>query len=135
LLHKHVMFDTAYLIDNKPKNTDFVQRTVKKLGINDIIIPVTQDCNTTDYKGKDILVINTSTNDMQNDGWLDNIPAGSVVAIQGRDSQPSNPDNTEQTLEAFDKEYTLTETLLLDSMQLTGIEEDTYLRFMKIGIK
>ena len=135
MLHKHIMFDTAYLIDKKPKNTEFVQRTVKKLGINDVIIPVTQNANTTEYKGQDILVINTSTNDMQNAGWLDRIPAGSVVAIQGRDNQPSNPNNTEQTLEAFDKEHTLTETLLLDSIQLTGVEGDTYLRFMKIGIK
>ena len=135
LLHKHIMFDTAYLIDKKPKNTEFVQRTVKKLGINDVIIPVTQDSNTTDYKGTDILVINTSTNDMQNAGWLDNIPNGSVVAIQGRDNQPTNPDNTEQTIEAFDREYPLRETLLLDSINLTGVEGDTYLRFMKIGIK
>ena len=135
LLHKHIMFDTAYLIDNKPKNTEFVQGTVKKLGINDVIIPVTQDCNQTDYKGQDILVINTSTNDMQNAGWLDNIPKGSLVALQGRDNQPSNPDNTEQTLESFDKEHPLSETLLLDSIKLTGVEGDTYKRFMKIGIK
>ena len=135
LLYKHIMFDTAYLIDNEPKNTDFVQRTVKKLGINDVIIPVTQDANTTDYKGQDILVINTSTNDMQNRGWLDRIPLDSVVAVQGRDNQPSNPDNTEQTLEAFDKEHPLSETLLLDSINLTGVEGDTYKRFMKIGVK
>jgi hypothetical protein len=135
LLHKHIMFDTAYLIDKKPKNTEFVQKAVKKLGINDVIIPVTQDANTTDYKGQDILVINTSTNDMQNAGWLDRTPKGSIVAIQGRDNQPSNPDNTEQTLEAFDKEHPLSETLLLDSINLTGVEGDTYKRFMKIGIK
>jgi len=135
LLHKHIMFDTAYLIDKKPKNTEFVQKTVKKLGINDVIIPVTQDCNQTDYKGQDILVINTSTNDMKNRGWLDNIPQGSVVALQGRDRQPTNPDNTEQTLEAFDKEHPLSQTLLLDSIKLTGVEGDAYKRFMKIGIK
>ena len=135
LLHKHIMFDTAYLIDKKPKNTEFVQKTVKKLGINDIIIPVTQDCNQTDYKGRDILVINTSTNDMQNAGWLDRIPKGSVVAVQGRDNQPNNLDNTEQTLESFDREHPLSQTLLLDSIKLQGVEGDSYLRFMKIGIK
>ena len=135
LLYKHIMFDTAYLVDKKPKNTEFVQRTVKKLGINDVIIPVTQDCNQTDYKGNNILVINTSTNDMKNAGWLDRIPAGSVVALQGRDNQPTNPDNTGQTLEAFDQEHPLNQTLLLDSIKLTGVDGNPYERFMKIGIK
>lgn len=135
LIYKQIKFNTAYLIDKKPKNTEFVQKTVKKLGINDVIIPVTQDCNQTDYKGQDILVINTSTNDMQNRGWLDRIPAGSIVALQGRDNQPTNPDNTEQTLEAFDKEHPLSETLLLDSIILTGVDGKSYKRFMKIGVK
>ena len=43
LLHKHVMFDTAYLIDIDPENTEWVQQMTKKLNINDSVIAVTQD--------------------------------------------------------------------------------------------
>ena len=59
LLDKKIKFRTAYLIDIDPKNTDWVQGMAKRLGINDRVIAVTQDCNTTDFKGDNILVINT----------------------------------------------------------------------------
>ena len=134
LLDKHLSFDTAYLIDIDPKNTDYVQRLVKKQGINDRIIPVTQDCNQTDYKGSRILVINTSCNDIENTGWFDNIPQGATVALEGRDNQPNNPTNTTQTLDSFHAEYALEETYVLDKIRLKGYD-DSYNRFLKIGTK
>ena len=134
LLDKHLSFDTAYLIDIDPKNTEYVQRLVKKQGINDRIIPVTQDCNQTDYKGDRILVINTSCNDIENTGWFDNIPRGATVALEGRDNQPNNPTNTTQTLDSFHAEYALEETYVLDKIRLKGYD-DSYNRFLKIGTK
>ena len=134
LLDKHIKFRTAYLIDIDPKNTEWVQQMVKKLGINDHIIPVTQDCNTTDYKGRRILVINTSCNDIENAGWFDHIPAGSVVALEGRDNQPDNPTNVTQDLDSFHAEYPLEETYVLDQLLLKGYD-DSYNRFLKIGTK
>ena len=134
LLDKHLSFDTAYLIDIDPKNTEYVQRLVKKLGINDRIIPVTQDCNQTDYKGSRILVINTSCNDIENIGWFDHIPDGAVVALEGRDNQPDNPTNVTQDLNSFHSEYPLGKTHVLSKIKLKGYD-DNYNRFLKIGIK
>jgi hypothetical protein len=134
LLDKHIKFNTAYLVDIAPKNTEWVQQMVKRLGINDRIIPVTQDCNTTDYKGRRILVINTSCNDVANEGWFDHIPAGTVVALEGRDNQPDNPTNVTQDLDKFHAEYPLEETYVLDQILLKGYD-DSYNRFLKIGTK
>lgn len=135
LLYKNIEFDTAYLVDIDPKNTDWTQRFVYRLGINNKIIPVTQDCCQTQFRGDRILVINTSTNDISSTEWLDNVPPGSVVAVQGRDGQPDNPDNLHQTLESFDSAYPLAEELVLDSIKLKGADGQAYNRFMKIGIR
>ena len=134
LLDKHIKFDTAYLIDIDPKNTEWVQKLVKKQGFSNRIIPITQDCNTTDFKGDRILVINTSCNDIENLGWFDNVPQGAVVALEGRDNQPDNVTNTTQDLNTFHAEYALKETYVLDKIQLKGYD-DSYNRFLKIGVK
>ena len=135
LLYKQLDFDTAYLVDIDPKNTEWTQRFNHQLGIEDKIIAVTQDCCQTQFVGNNILVINTSTNDIPRTKWLDNVPPGSVVAIQGRDGQPNNPDNLAQDLKTFNQRYPLSQTLALDSIKLQGVEGDSYNRFMKIGIK
>ncbi len=135
LLYKNIKFDTAYLVDIKPKNTEWTQQLNRRLGIEDKIVAVTQDCCTTEFRGDRVLVINTSTNDISNTQWLDNVPPGSVVAIQGRDGQPDNPDNLHQTLESFDSAYPLAETMVLDTVELKGADGLAYKRFMKIGIR
>jgi hypothetical protein len=135
LLYKKIKFDTAYLIDIDPKNTEWTQRFNRQLGIEDKIVAVTQDCLDTQFVGDRILVINTSTNDIRFNQWLDNVPKGSVVAIQGRDGQPDNPDNLHQTLDSFNRAYPLAEELVLDTIQLEGADGQTYKRFMKIGLR
>jgi hypothetical protein len=135
LLYKKIKFNTAYLIDIDPKNTEWTQRFNRQLGIENKIVAVTQDCLDTQFVGDRILVINTSTNDIRFNQWLDNVPKGSVVAVQGRDGQPDNPDNLHQTLDSFDRAYPLTEELVLDTIQLEGADEQTYKRFMKIGLR
>ena len=135
LLYKKLKFDTAYLIDIDPKNTEWAQRLNRQLGIEDIIIAVTQDCCQTEFRGDHILVVNTSTNDIPKTEWLANVPAGSVVAIQGRDGQPNNTDNLAQDIETFDQRYPLATTLVLDTIELVGVDNNSYNRFMKIGIR
>lgn len=135
LLYKKLKFDAAYLIDIDPKNTEWTQRFNRQLGIEDSIIAVTQDCLDTQFRGNRILVINTSTNDIRFNQWLDNVPPGSVVAVQGRDSQPNNTDNLAQDLKTFDQRYPLATTLVLDSIELQGADGKSYNRFMKIGLR
>ena len=63
-------------------------------------------------------------NDIDGDDWLDNIPQGTLVAMQGRHG----------TLEDFDKQYPLRKTYFLDEVELEDPETE-YERFMKIGVK
>ena len=85
-----------------------------------------KDVNTLDYRQlkQPGLVINTSTNDIDGDDWLKNIPKGTLVAMQGRHG----------TLEEFDKKYPLRKTYFLDEVELEDPETE-YERFMKIGVK
>lgn len=135
LLDKKIKFDTAYLIDIDPKNTEWTQQLNKQLGIEDRVIAVTQDCCQTEFQGDRILVINTSTNDIPKTEWLDHVPSSSVVAIQGRDGQPDNLDNLAQDFQTFNQRYPLDTTLALDTIKLQGADGNPYNRFMKIGIR
>ena len=90
------------------------------------------DANQVDYKGDQILVINTSTNDIEGRDWLNNIPRGSIVVLQGRDHQELS--NGIETIDSFDRAYPLSETLYLGSIVVEDHEGYNYLRFMKIGV-
>ena len=133
LLHKRIEFDRAYNIDWDFEKTRYVDHLLKRLKLRDRISAIQMDANDIDYKGEPILVINTSTNDMEGLDWLNNIPRGSVVALQGRDHQGDS--NGVETLDRFDRVYKLRETLYLGSIVVEDYEGYPYLRFMKIGIK
>tara|TARA_B110000858_G_scaffold25806_1_gene26723 strand:- start:40 stop:1137 length:1098 start_codon:yes stop_codon:yes gene_type:complete len=118
---------------NKLINVDIDENTLTtgaklldKLGISDKVKHMHKDANTLDYRQLKSpgLVINTSTNDIDGDDWLKNIPEGTLVAMQGRHG----------TLEEFDKKYPLSKTYFLDEVELEDPETE-YERFMKIGIK
>ena len=102
------------------------QKLLDKLGISDKVEHMHKDANTLDYRQlkQPGLVINTSTNDIEGDDWLKNIPEGTLVAMQGRNG----------TLEEFDKQYPLDKTYFLDEVELKDPETE-YERFMKIGVK
>jgi len=102
------------------------QKLLDKLGISDKVEHMHKDANTLDYRQlkQPGLVINTSTNDIDGDDWLKNIPEGTLVAMQGRNG----------TLEEFDKQYPLDKTYFLDEVELKDPETE-YERFMKIGVK
>lgn len=118
---------------NKLINVDIDKKTLTtgkklliKLGIAHKVIHMHKDANTLDYRQlkQPGLVINTSTNDIDGDDWLNNIPKGTLVAMQGRHG----------TLEEFDKQYPLRKTYFLDEVELEDPETE-YERFMKIGVK
>jgi hypothetical protein len=95
--------------------------------------PMLKDANTLDYRqlDKNGLVINTGTHDIKGDGWWTNIPEGTLVVLQSR-NQIEHP--IHNTLEEFDKDFPMSETLYVGETTLTD-PETKYNRFMKIGIK
>ena len=93
-----------------------------------------EDANKLKYPDQQpILVINTSCNEMKNEGWLERIPAGSTVALQARNSVQSVDVET-NTIEEFNNEFPLSDVFYLGKRKLQD-PEVSYQRFMKIGIK
>ena len=90
------------------------------------------DANDLDYRqiDKDSVVINTSLTDMPGRAWYDNIPAGTLVALQARDHDPGNQfHSTNDILEKFPLDV-----LYQDELDLED-PETKYKRFMVIGTK
>ena len=119
-------FDKLINVDIDKDTLSTGEKLLDKLGISDKVEHMNKDVNTLDYRQLKSpgLVINTSTNDIDGDDWLDNIPQGTLVAMQGRHG----------TLEDFDKQYPLRKTYFLDEVELEDPETE-YERFMKIGVK
>lgn len=122
LINKHIKFKKIINVDIDKDSLLTGQKLAKKLNIADKIEPMVQDANELDYSQivSPGLIINTSCNDIDNQGWFDNIPSGTLVALQTRDD----------TLD----EYHLSKTLFLGEKKLRD-PETAYIRVMKIGLK
>ena len=107
-------------IDKKVLSTGHELAT--RLKVADKIQPMVKDANKLTYQQvkPPSLVINTSVNDIKNNGWFDNIPKDTLVALQTRD----------EDLDQFN----FTKVLYSGSKQLTD-PETSYVRNMMIGIK
>ena len=135
MLIKQVPFRIMVDVDLNPKYLATSKKLMPRLYKQGRLVSLAADANTIDYDvPAPSLVINNSTNNMRNAGWLTNIPRGTWVALQGRSNEPQNRFNTASSLDEFDQEYPLAETLLLSSLPLRD-PDDQYVRWMKIGIK
>ena len=132
LQQKGVEFDQIVLVDI---NKDWMKISKELLEpIANKLDTVVQDANKITYSDQQpILVINTSCNEMPNEGWLDHIPAGSTVALQARNNVQSVDVKTD-TVEEFNNQFPLSDVFYLGQRNLKDPEVD-YKRFMKIGIK
>jgi hypothetical protein len=99
-------------------------KIAKKLGVENLEV-MTKDANTLDYRqlDSDGLVINTSCHDMPNRGWFDNIPSGTVVALQSRTDVDHDLDQYKLSKVLYDGEKTLRDP------------ETTYTSTLVIGVK
>ena len=123
LFEKHnIKFDKIVNVDIDKSVLQIGQELADKLGVANKIQSMVKDANTVDYRQATFpsLVINTSVNDMKNEGWFSNIPKGTLVAIQTRD----------EDLDQFD----FTKILYTGSKELED-PETSYVRNMVIGIK
>ena len=122
LINQHIQFKKIINVDIDRDSLQTGYELAKKLNIADRIEPMVKDANKLDYSQavSPSLVVNTSCNDMSNQGWFDNIPPGTLVALQTRDDDLD--------------EYQLSKTLYQGKRKLKD-PETTYVRVMKIGIK
>jgi len=128
-----IRFNKLIMLDIDPDKLSISQTSIGNLNPYKILT-LERDANDHVYsKTPDQLIINTSCNDMQQNGWLDRIPAGSLVALQARNSVQLVPVVTKDIYE-FDEVFPLAKTLVLKQRTLQD-PTTVYQRFMKIGIK
>jgi hypothetical protein len=127
-----ITFDTIICVDNNQRKITYFDSLVKKKGYSDIV-SVCKDANDIEFQGDNILIINSSTNDILGSKWLENIPAGTVVALQGKNHQERS--NGIETLTDFNNEYPLSKTLFVGELEVKDVEGNPYDRFMKIGYR
>lgn len=117
------------------KNKEFLTTSRKLLDLAsaDNVEYMLADSNKLDYRqlGESGVVINTSLTDMQGRSWFLNIPAGTLVVMQGRDHDPNRSFSSTQDI--VDR-FPLSEVLYHGRMQLRDPETE-YTRYMVIGRK
>jgi hypothetical protein len=84
------------------------------------------------YPNQPVTVINTSCNDMT-DAWLEPVPDGSLVVMQGRNNIPA-PKITTKYADEFYMRFDLKDTVYQGQRMLKD-PETSYSRYMKIGYK
>ena len=128
-------FDRIINVDLDADALASSQAIIEKLGLDDRISNLLADANELDYGdlGDDGLIVNTSCNNIQGSDWFDNIPTGTMVALQGRNNDPGAKVKQQQAAD-LSSTYPLSQILFEGEI---GLEDDdgTYRRFMLIGIR
>lgn len=93
----------------------------------------TEDCNNLIPKDVD-LIINTSTEHFDSMKWFDNIPDGTVVALQGNNMPHDDHHVHSKSLEDFKQRYSLSE-LLYEGEKEFVYPNWSFTRYMIIGQK
>lgn len=131
-LQPRINVDKIILVE---KNQEFLSASKKILNqVDDHNIEyMLADSNKLDYRqlGDSGVVINTSLTDMPGRSWFLNIPAGTIVVMQGRDHDPNR--NFESTQDIMNR-FPVSEVLYHGNMRLRDPETE-YKRYMLIGVK
>jgi hypothetical protein len=131
-LQPRIDVDKIILVE---KNKEFLSTSMQILDRAgaDNIEYMLADSNKLDYRqlGDSGCVINTSLTDMPGRAWFLNIPAGTLVVLQGRDQDPGQEYHS--TKEIVDR-FPLTQVLYHGRMGLRDPETE-YTRYMVIGRK
>jgi hypothetical protein len=98
---------------------------------------VVEDANTTILDGFDV-VINCSSEHMEDTKWFDRIPAGTLVCVQSSNLTDSNDPwlitNPSPTIDSFKEKYPLRDIKFCDTLPIR-YGDWGYDRYMIIGIK
>jgi hypothetical protein len=125
LSKSNIKFDHIVNVDKDAKAVKKGHEIAQKMGIDKKIQTMAKDANTLDYRrlDEDALVINASCHDMANQGWFDNIPKGTMVALQSRTDVDDDL-----------SDYKLSKTLYQGTIDLEDPETE-YTSLLKIGVK
>jgi hypothetical protein len=134
LRRSNVAIDQIINVEKNQKWLRTGQQMQQQLGLKNITA-MHKDANRLDYRqlGDPGLVINTSLNDVRDQGWFEHIPPGTLVILQGRDAIP-NAAHSYSNPRDIVKHYNLEPVFYQGTMDLTDPETD-YTRSMVIGLK
>jgi len=131
-LEGRIQADKIVLVE---KDKKFLSTSKKLLDLASVdnVEYMLADSNKLDYRqlGDLGVVINTSLTDMPGRAWFLNIPADTLVVMQGRDHDPNR--SFESTQDIVDR-FPLSQVLYHGRMQLRDPETE-YTRYMVIGRK
>lgn len=135
LIHLTKLISVDHVI-NVDTNKTFLQTGASLLdfaGVDFEVDHMSKDANKLNYQQltNNSVVINTSLQNMHDDKWFQNIPSGTLVAMQARDH---DPDVQYHSLRDIDRRFPLAQTLYQGELKLQD-PETQYHRFMKIGVK
>jgi SAM-dependent methyltransferase len=125
LARSSIDYEHIVNVDRDAEQVRTGQAIAKKMGVADRIEAMTADVNTLDYRQLDNngLVINTSCHDIENTGWFDHIPKGTMVALQSRTDVDDDL-----------SDYKISKLLYQGSRELED-PETKYTSILEIGIK
>lgn len=131
-LHPAVKTERIINVETDPKFLKQSKRMLDHIGAA-CVDHMQADANDLDYRQLDnnSLVVNTSLTDMPGRAWFDNIPPGTLVALQARDHDPGQQFHS--TRDILDK-FPMQEVLYQGELDLQD-PETNYTRFMVIGRK
>jgi hypothetical protein len=96
---------------------------------------VCHDANTFSYTGEEFnTVINTSVEHIESKQWFDNIPAGTLVALQSNNMQHDDHCHNHRSLAEFQLDFPLTATFY-EGEKTFNYPNWNFTRFMIIGLK
>jgi hypothetical protein len=124
--------DRIINVETNPEFLKTGQQLLDKFGAGNVEYML-KDANQLDYRqiDQDSVVVNTSLTDMKGREWFDNIPPGTLVALQGRDHDPNRNFHSADDIQ---KRFPLSQVLYSGELDLQDPETE-YTRSMTIGIK
>ncbi len=130
--YPQVQVDKIINVEANPKFLKGSRHILDQAGADNVEYML-KDANNLDYRqlGKDGVVVNTSLTDMKGTAWFENIPAGTVVALQARDNDPGEQFRSAEDIQ---QKFPLSQVLYSGSLDLEDPETE-YTRFMTIGVK
>ena len=130
--YPQVQVDQIINVETDPEFLKGSKHILNQAGVDNVEYML-KDANKLDYRqlGSDGAVVNTSLIDIKGTDWFENIPPGTLVAMQARDQVD---DEQFKTPEDIEQQFPLSQVLYSGKLDLEDPETD-YTRFMVIGIK
>ena len=131
-LQPTITVDRIINVENDVEMLNTSQRILDRVSADNVKYMLA-DANNLNYRqlGSKGVVVNTSLTEMPERGWFENIPNGTLVAMQSRDQDPGVKYHSAGDIQ---RKYHLSRVLYHGSMRLRD-PQTKYTRYMTIGIK